>query len=125
MGCSSQLASHVAACQYADNAKSAKESKCNQYRRSTSAKNFPQSKLCPIHILKNKLGYPGRFFTHNLPCCECSKGHITCPVPCYLNHNRYSMSKTCITWTQIAINDSKVKTNREKGRLGEKSAAVF
>ncbi len=52
-GCSLQFASYVAACQYAENVQSAKETDCNQYRRSTAAIFFPQSNLCFIHISKN------------------------------------------------------------------------
>jgi len=52
---------------------------------------------------------------------ECSKGHITCPMTCYIP----LIPITCTTWTQNVFRYHKVKINGVEGRLSEKIVTIF
>ncbi len=64
-----------------ENIKSAKEIECSQYKSIASP-------VCPkphSYFLTEIAWYLGTLCTHILSCCyECFKGHITCPVTCYI-----------------------------------------
>ncbi len=46
---------------------------------------YPLVRLLPhSYFLKTSGWYLGTFYTHNLPCYECSKGHIICRMTCYI-----------------------------------------
>jgi len=78
--------------------------------------------VCPLpylYFLKEIWWYLSMFCSQNLPCYECSKGHVACDMLHTLNTQ--NMFTTCITWIQNMFRYHNLKTNGSEGRLSKKA----
>ncbi len=111
-----------------EDSKLAKGLKCSQYQK-YCGDCFPQSAVCPV-IFSSCDVYtcfviPGTCFSRNLPCFTLNTSRNVPTSMFYYTPQDDNTSKMSITWTQRCLGMERCKTDRAKGRLGDKIEEVL